>query len=97
MLSGGLPSTDDILLLAKRKKFTNHGEMFCTKNLKKLAAHVFESINYPVSIEIYAGKLYCDRIKTELMNGACILVAYPFQIKIEQQQNINPCSLSQLD
>lgn len=92
MLSGGLTSTDDILLLAKRKKFTNHGEMFCTKNLKKLAAHVFDSINYPVSIETFAGKLNCDRIRSELINGACILVAYPFQCEIEMSFGlVNVC------
>lgn len=77
MLSGGLTSTDDILALAKRKKFTNHGEMFCTRNLKELAAHVFASINYPATMTIYSGTLNCDRIKAELRNGACIFVAYP--------------------
>lgn len=81
MLSGGSPSTDDILVLAKRKRFTNHGEMFCTKHLKELAIHVFDSINCPVTIECFSGQLNCDHIKTELMNGACILVAYPFQQK----------------
>lgn len=79
MLTGGILSTDDILTLAKRKQFTNHGEMFCTKNLNELAKHIFASIDYPVSIQSYSGELNCDCIKTELMNGACLLVAYPFQ------------------
>lgn len=77
MLSGGLITTDDILVLAKRKNFTNHGEMFCTRNLKELAAHVFDAVNYPATMDIYSGELNCDRIKTELQRGACILVAYP--------------------
>lgn len=79
MLTDGLPSTDDIFVLAKRKKFTNHGEMFCNKHMKELAIEVFNSVDYPVSIECYSGKLNCDRIKTELKNGACLLIAYPFQ------------------
>lgn len=78
MLTGGIPTTQDILQLAKQKQFTNHGEMFCAKDLKKLAETVFDSINYSVSIECFSGELNCDRIKTELMNGACLLVAYPF-------------------
>lgn len=79
MLTGGFPSTDEILVLAKRKKFSNHGEMFCNKHMQELATDVFNSNNYPVSIECYSGQLNCDRIKTELKNGACLLVAYPFQ------------------
>lgn len=86
MLTGGIPSTDEILVLAKRKKYTNHGEMFCTKNLMELAGNVFKSIDYPVSIECYSGELNCDRIKTELQNGACILVAYPFQKKLHTKK-----------
>lgn len=78
MLAGGIIPTDDILILAKRKHFTNHGEMFCAKNLEELAKSVFNSLNYTVSIELISSQLNCDRIKTELMNGACILVAYPF-------------------
>ncbi|XP_031619970.1 UPF0692 protein CG33108 [Contarinia nasturtii] len=76
MLTDGIPATQDILELAKRKRFTNHGEIFSVKYLKELAQLVFDSINYPVSIECFAGELNCDRIKTELMNGACLLVAY---------------------
>lgn len=81
MLTGGILSTDDILVLAKRKRFTNHGEMFCTKDLNELAKHVFTSIDYPVSIECFSGEINCDRIKSELMNSACLLVAYPFLTK----------------
>lgn len=79
MLTGGCPSTDDIFLLAKRKRYTNHGEIFSAKDFTKLAEQVFDSIDYQVSIECFSGELNCDRIKTELMNGACLLVAYPFQ------------------
>lgn len=78
MLSGGIPASDDLLKLAKEKKYTNHGEMFCTANLMELAVHIFKLIDYPVAIEYFSGTLNCDRIKTELRNGACLLVAYPF-------------------
>lgn len=73
------PSTDDILVLAKRKKYTNHGEMFCAKHLKELTESVFDLVGHSVRIDIFSGKLNCDHIKTELSNGACILVAYPYQ------------------
>lgn len=79
MLTGGSPTTDDILVLAKRKRYTNHGEMFCARHLKELGENVFDSIGYRVQMELYLGELNCDYIKTELKNGACILVAYPFQ------------------
>lgn len=79
MLTGNTISIDDILLAAKQKQFTNHGEMFCAKNLQELAIVLFDSLNYPVTIELFSGKLDCDRIEHELRNGACILVAYPFQ------------------
>lgn len=78
MLSGGIPASDDLLKLAQEKKFTNHGEMFCARHLMELAVHIFDLIDYPVSIECFSGQLNCDRIKTELRNGACLLVAYPF-------------------
>lgn len=83
MLSGGIPAPDDLMRLAKEKKFTNHGEMFCTRHLMELAVHIFDLIDYPVAIECFSGQLNCDRIKTELRNGACLLVAYPFFITNE--------------
>lgn len=78
MLTGDTISINDILLAAKQKQFTNHGEMFCAKNLQQLAIFLFDSLNYPVTTELFSGKFDCDRIKTELRNGACILIAYPF-------------------
>lgn len=78
MLTGGIVAPDDLLKCAKEQKFTNHGEMFCTKHLMQLAVHIFNMIDYPVAIECFSGQLNCDRIKTELKNGACLLVAYPF-------------------
>lgn len=78
MLTGGIIPTDDILALAKRKQFTNHGEMFCAKNLQELATFLFDSLNCPVTIDLHSGELNCDHIQNELINGACVLVAYPF-------------------
>lgn len=78
MLSGGIPASDDLLRLAQEKKFTNHGEMFCARHLMELAVHIFGLIDHPVAIECFSGQLNCDRIKAELRNGACLLVAYPF-------------------
>lgn len=92
MLTNGSPSTNDILVMAKRKQFTNHGEMFCNKHLKELAIEVFNSINYPISIECYSGQLNCDHIKTELRDGACLLVAYPFSFQINLHIYFSICS-----
>lgn len=78
MLTGGHPSASDILILAKRKQFTNHGEMFSAINMCQLAENVFDTLNYGFATETHNGELNCDRIKYELMNGACVLVAYPF-------------------
>lgn len=94
MLTGGIPTPDDLLKYAKEQKFTNHGEMFCTKHLMQLAVHIFNKIDHPVAIECFSGQLNCDRIKTELRNGACLLVAYPFFLKNKKKEtNLNIYSL----
>lgn len=78
MLAGGQPAASDILVLAQRKNYTNHGEMFSAKNMCELTASVFSLLGISHNIEIYSGQLDCEHIRTRLMDGACILVAYPF-------------------
>lgn len=78
MLAGGRPTVSDILVFARRKNYTNHGEMFSAKNMCELTASVFTLIGISHNIDTYSGQLDCDHIKSKLMNGACILVAYPF-------------------
>lgn len=78
MLAGGRPAAADILVLARQKNYTNHGEMFSAKNMCELTGSVFTLLGVSHNIEIYSGQLDCEHIRTKLMDGACILVAYPF-------------------
>lgn len=78
MLAGGRPAASDILILAQRKNYTNHGEMFSAKNMCELTGSVFTLLGISHNIEIYSGQLDCEHIRSKLMDGACILVAYPF-------------------
>lgn len=83
MLTGGSLSTADILNVAKDYKYTNHGEMFSTKNIAKLAEQIFDTLGTTNQIESYSGILNCKFIEDKLKNGACILVAYPFFRKLK--------------
>lgn len=75
------PTVADILQLAKERAYTNHGEMFSANNLLHLADTVFKTIGKDyVTLELYRGEMDSDEVKTALMNGACIMVAYPLQI-----------------
>lgn len=78
MLAGGQPPASDILALARRKNYSNHGEMFSAKNMCELTQSVFTLLEISHNIEMHSGQLDCDRIRQRLMDGACILVAYPF-------------------
>lgn len=78
MLAGGRPPASDILILARRKNYTNHGEMFSARNMCELTASVFALLGISHNIEIYSGQMDCEHIRKKLMDGACILVAYPF-------------------
>lgn len=78
MLTDGSLTADDILSLARNYKYTNHGEMFSTKNMGKLAEDVFEKLGMSHRINIFSGQLNCGVIRENLKNGACIMVAYPF-------------------
>lgn len=73
------PMVTDILQVAKEREYTNHGEMFSTKNMLQLADSIFKTIGKPyVSFELYVGQLDSGVVKNALVNGACIMVAYPF-------------------
>lgn len=79
MLTGGRPAITDVLTLAREKHFTNHGEMFSANNMQKLVSIVFDSLQYKaVDVKSYSGELNCHAIKQALIDGACVMVAYPF-------------------
>lgn len=70
----------DILHVAKEQTYTNHGEMFSARNMLQLGQHIFQTIakDY-VNIRLHLGQFNCDEIRCALKNGACIMIAYPFQ------------------
>lgn len=93
MLAGGQPAASDILVLAQRKNYTNHGEMFSAKNMCELTTSVFTLLGISHNIDVYSGQLDCEHIRTKLMDGASILVAYPFlEIKNNKKCTHNTCS-----
>jgi hypothetical protein len=78
-LSVFLPRTvavDELLEIARERKYTNHGEMFCANNLRQLA------LNYlpEEKIEIITSKdlKSQDFVTRAIASGNLMLVPYPF-------------------
>lgn len=75
----GAPTVADILQVARTKGYTNHGEMFSARNLLQLTEHVFKLVGKDyVSLEQHTGPVNCDAVREALVDGACLMVAYPF-------------------
>jgi hypothetical protein len=70
---------DELLDLARRQNYTNHGEMFSTENLMSL------SLNYlPVgNVEIIKSAQLKEQefVAKEIASGNLLLVPYPFFTK----------------
>lgn len=83
MLATGVPTAKDIFQVAKERQYTNHGEMFSASNMHRLAQCVFESIGKDyVNVRLHRGQLDCNDVRFALRNGATVLVAYPFFLKL---------------
>lgn len=79
----------DILHVAKEQSYTNHGEMFSAHNMLQLGEMIFQTIGKDyVNFNLHRGAFDCDEIRCALRNGACIMIAYPFQInnKIKRER-----------
>lgn len=68
---------DDLVLLAKKKKITNHGEMFSAVNLKEFAEDLLRS-NFEVTLMSYSIKGSCYQLKKYLDEDNLVLIPYPF-------------------
>lgn len=69
-------TVDELLNVARKRKYTNHGEMFCAYNLRQLA------LNYlpDEKIEIITSKdlKSQDFVTRAIASGNLMLVPYPF-------------------
>lgn len=79
MLINGEVSPEEILNIAKLEGYTNNGEMFSVKNMGKLAEKVFSLADIEnMKYDVKNGYLYSVETVEDLLNGAMIMVPYPF-------------------
>lgn len=80
MLLKGNPSSDELLQIARHKKFTRNGEMFSADNLFALIEDVLGRRHLTartlLAVQLFKGRIYCETIKQVLLNGGCLLVPY---------------------
>lgn len=69
---------DEILTIAKHEGFTCQGEMFSCKNLVSLAEKVISLAEVEIRCSLRLGGLFSEEIVEKLLNGAALLVPYPF-------------------
>lgn len=69
-------AVNELLDLARERKYTNHGEMFCANNLRQLA------LNYlpDEKIEIISSQEFGsqDFVVRAIASGNLLLIPYPF-------------------
>lgn len=79
MLLNGEVTPDELLDISKIDGYSNNGEMFSCNNMAKLsekAINLAEIKN--VDVNVKTGNLFSEEIILELLNGAILLIAYPF-------------------
>jgi len=71
-------TVEELLDIARNKRFTNHGEMFCANNLMQLALHYLPEQN----VEIIDSKLLRRQefVAEVISSGNLLLVPYPFHL-----------------
>lgn len=80
MSVNGAVLPEELLNIAKLEGFTSNGEMFSCKQLAKLTEKVHDLANIKhVSCMLKRGGLFSSEIIERLLNGAVLLVPYPFQ------------------
>lgn len=65
-------SVKQLFRRAKKKGYTNAGEMFSVADMAALAKSELDSID----VQIFKGCLNCEEIKNVLLNDGCLLVPY---------------------
>lgn len=91
MLVNGEATPDELLSIAKLEGYTSNGEMFSCKQMVKLAEKTYSLAEIDkVSCKLKRGGLFSSDIIERLINGAVLLVPYPFSniCKLEET-NIN--------
>lgn len=78
MLINGEVTPDEILTIARHEGFTCQGEMFSCKNLANLAEKVINLAEVDMRCSLRFGGLFSDEIVEKLLNGAALLIPYPF-------------------
>lgn len=76
MLLNGHPTIDELLQMARDRKYTRNGEMFSADNLFELLQSVVVETS-TISVRLFKGRLYSDSMKQVLRNSGCVLVPYP--------------------
>lgn len=70
---------EELMNIAKQKGFSSNGEMFSCNNMAKLAQYAITLINKEnINFCVKMGGLFSEEVILELLNGAVLLVAYPF-------------------
>lgn len=91
MLYRGVPTADNLLQIAKSRRFTNNGEMFSASWLLDLLKESLNSsVINPEKIRsyIFDGVLDSEFIKEKLQGHAMLLVPY------DADRNHSPCNLN---
>lgn len=78
MLMNGEVTPDKILTIARHEGFTCQGEMLSCKNLVILAEKVISLAEVNLQCSLRFGGLFSEEIVEKLLNGAALLVPYPF-------------------
>lgn len=80
MLVNGKATPDELLSIAKSKGYTSNGEMFSCKQMDKLAEEALSLAEIEnVNCELRYGCLCNSETVKRLLNGAVMLVPYPFK------------------
>lgn len=79
MLVNGEATPDELLSIAKLEGYTSNGEMFSCKQMVKLAEKVHSLTEIGnVRCTLRKGGLFSNETIERLLNGAMLLVPYPF-------------------
>lgn len=74
---------DNIFAEAKKRNYTNNGEMFSANSMYELARTFLKQ-----QVELYEGNLKNDKVVDFLFNGGLLIVPYPLSIALNTQHKL---------
>lgn len=90
MLVDGEVAADEILNITKSQGFSHNGEMFSCKNMAKIAEKVFSLAELDnITFSVKNGGLFSKETIDKLLDGAVLLVPYPFEVFFMLLANTN--------